>query len=57
MISVNVSRQVKPAERPTRAERKPNAVEEICLNCTLPPCNGTCKRYAEEKRKLLKGTS
>ena len=53
MISVKVSRQVKPAERPTRAVHEPNAVESICLKCPFPKCNGTCKRYPEEKRKLL----
>lgn len=25
---------------------------EICLNCTVKKCNGECKRYKEEIKKL-----
>lgn len=25
---------------------------QICLSCTNKKCNGECKRYKEEKRKL-----
>ena len=56
MIGINYATR-KSHEKPTRIELAENPVENICLKCPLPPCNGTCKRYGEEKRKLLKSTS
>lgn len=36
-----------------------NGIENICLTCTLDECNnpGRCKRFKEEKDKLLRSST
>lgn len=50
-----------PKLKPIKIYKKKslNGIENICLTCTLDECNnpGRCKRFKEEKDKLLRSST
>ena len=54
MPEIDIVRKQPNSMGEIRIEFFPTPEQKICLNCPLPAkkCNGNCKRYKEELKKL-----